>query len=375
MREALWKDPLSFVCLFGSSQLKGGQRPAKSSIRLSAMRPRWLLLLKLVVVLLSGGSSRDAGSSVGVVVVHAQRWGDAFPSPDLGVRWGACLTPYTPASDVAFLFGARVPGDVDGPADMHVYNVTANRWTLLTPTLSLPPSPRFWCTCFSPAPYLVYVHGGVGVRGAASEMHELAAGERFYAIDLRTLVWRALTEAVPPLAQGRSAGLWVPAMQQLLVFGGMEQVSLPYVCGADTTLFDYASSTWFVLTNSTGYTPPPACGSTLVLENSSSTIGYMALGWVSDDASLRPLQEVWRFDMRRREWSPVRIAVTIDGTAAPLPPPCHSAVFVAWNNMVNSVPFSLLSLSSLPPPPPPPLTHSKLCQKTRNLLLPRPLLW
>ncbi len=172
-------------------------------------------------------------------------WTELSPSGELPIGRHSQSMVYDPTSGKMIMFGGSYGGGVP-VNETWAYDPTANRWTNLSPSGTLP-SERFGqAMVYDPSTHRVIMFGGAS--GVLSDT-SLVPLKDTWAYNPTTNTW---TELHPvgtlPSARAYESMVYDPLTQQLIMFGGAREA---WAVLNDTWAYDPAASTWTELNPST----------------------------------------------------------------------------------------------------------------------------
>jgi N-acetylneuraminic acid mutarotase len=235
-------------------------------------------------------TTTTTASTTTTTTAPSRTWTNLHPGGSLpSARDSHCMV-YNPANGKVILFGGS---DKDGNSlrDTWAYDPTANTWTDLRPTGSVPPEGDY---------SMVYdsARGMVILVGEGSDDAVFCAT---WAYDSAANTWTELhpTGSVPPARLFRSM-VYDPATGRVILFGGLQLSfeTLTFAYFNDTWAYDSAANTWTEL-HPTGSLPPareghamvydPASGKVILFGGSGEGFGY--------------LNDTWAYDPTAKSWA------------------------------------------------------------------------
>ncbi len=252
------------------------------------------------VIMFGGFAGADGGAALKDTWAYdptANIWTDLRPSGTLPSGRFACSIAYDPASRRLIMFGGN-----DGTTrlgDTWAYDLAANTWTELKPSGTLPLGRAGHVMVYDPAGRQLIMFGG---RSTETELLNDT-----WAYDPAGNSWAKLSPSgnLPP-ARGQPAMVYDAAAHRLILFGGWN-LDREF---NDTWTFDPTDNTWKELSPS-GTLPDPRYGPDLVYDSTGGRL-IMFGGCPDGDGAYN---DTWAYDAEANTWTKFRVAY---GAAPPL---------------------------------------------------------
>lgn len=216
-------------------------------------------------------------------------WTNLQPSGDLPpARWGHSLV-YDPITHTVLLFGGR--NETVRFNDTWSYSPSANTWTRLVPTGTIPPERSGFGAVYDPSAGRFFVFGGASGDVARNDL---------WAFDSTAMAWTELSPSgVPPSPRLMPQLAYDPATHRVILFGGCDENT----DFNDIWAYSAASNTWTQLHPSGSLLPARGNGCAMAYD---SALGVMILFGGDSDYTQVWYNDVWAYDCRLESWIELR---------------------------------------------------------------------
>lgn len=259
-------------------------------------------------VVLFGGVIGPLGSSSAetwVYDVAANTWTNRTPAVGPSARFGHAMVYAADASRIVLFGGAGVWGRSN---ETWTYDVVANSWTNVTPSVS--PSPRYFhAMTYDSRTGLVLLFGGD------------APSNETWVYNLAANTWTQMTPVTAPAARYGHAMTYDPVAAKTVLFGGRIGWG-PADESAETWIYDAVANAWAPMR------PPPAPsprGFHAVAYDAAADLMVLFSGWTTG-GPLSP--ETWTYRPEANQWT------KIAGASGPSPRSGHA---MAWDENARMI--------------------------------------
>jgi N-acetylneuraminic acid mutarotase len=264
------------------------------------------------LIMFGGHGLSGAGTDLGDTWAYdptANAWTELKPSGTLPYTREAQSMASDPTSGRLIMFGGRGGGTSSN--DTWAYDPTANTWTELKPSGTLPPARSGHSMAYDPTRGRLILFGGNA--GTAPLINDT------WAYDLTANTWTELKPSgtLPPARSGHSM-VYDPSSGRLIMFGGSGDAALLN----DTWAYDPTANTWNELKPS-GTLPPARFGQSMTYD----PVTHHLIVFGGLEGSGTPLNDTWAYDPTANSWDELEPSGTL--------PPARSAHSMTYDPVTH----------------------------------------
>jgi N-acetylneuraminic acid mutarotase len=260
-------------------------------------------------------STTDPGtSSTSVLALAHNSWTELSPTGTLPTPRGYLPAAWDPSSGRLVIFGGRTSNsDSDVLDDTWAYSPSANTWTNLNPSGTLPSARSAAAMVYDPATQNLIMFGGETPGGPLNDT---------WAYDPTANTWTDLSPSGKlPYARFGHSMVYDPQAHRFIMFGGIRLEGVGEVCLGDTWAYDPAANSW---TNLFPPGPPSRAFQSIVYDPAAHRM-IMFGGWIGGSN----LNDTWAYDPIANTWTELS-----PSGKQPYARNAHAAVYEPSNGLV-----------------------------------------